>query len=46
MDFVFIIADREAASLLEKKNPLRPFNHYIKKYSAQGYSEEALWQKL
>ena len=41
-----MMADRETATLLEKTEPIRPFNYYVQKYSAQGYSGENLWQRI
>jgi RHS repeat-associated core domain len=41
-----MMEDRASAKLLDKTDPLRPFNYYVEKYSAQGYSGESLWQKI
>ncbi len=41
-----MMADRKAAALLETTDPIRPFNYYVDKYTAQGYSGENLWQKI
>ncbi len=41
-----MMADRQAAALLDKTDPIRPLDYYIEKYSAQGYSGEELWKKI
>jgi RHS repeat-associated protein len=41
-----MMLDRKGASILDKTDPIRPFNFYVEKYSAQGYSGESLWQRI
>jgi len=41
-----MMADREAAKLLEKTDPIRPFKYYVEKYSSQGYSGKSLWERI
>jgi hypothetical protein len=41
-----MMADKEAAALLDKTDPIRPFEYYVRKYSNQGYSGESLWKMI
>ena len=41
-----MMADRAAAAELARDFPLKPVEHYIEKYSAQGFEGEALWQRV
>jgi RHS repeat-associated protein len=41
-----MMADRAAAAELDLTQPLRPIEYYIEKYTAQGYSGEALWERI
>ena len=41
-----MMINRSAAAKLEKTDPLRPFEYYVEKYSKQGYTGEALWEKI
>jgi RHS repeat-associated protein len=41
-----LMADREVAASLDKNFPLQNFEYFIKKYSDQGYSGEALWRRI
>ncbi|MGG5507126.1 MULTISPECIES: RHS repeat-associated core domain-containing protein [unclassified Myroides] len=41
-----MMADREAAKMLDKIYPIQPFSYYVNKYSKQGFSGEKLWEKI
>ncbi len=41
-----MMADRELAARLDITDPVRPLEYYVKKYSAQGYSGQALWKRI
>jgi hypothetical protein len=41
-----LMSDRAAAARLDKNYPLHPFDYYMKKYSDQGFSGEALWRRI
>jgi hypothetical protein len=41
-----LMADRAAAARLDKNYPLHPIDYYMKKYSEQGFSGEALWRRI
>ena len=40
------MSDRAAAEQLSRERPLEPFQYYVDKYTAQGYKNEALWQRI
>ena len=40
------MADRAAAAELERTQPLRSFEYYVEKYTEEGFSGEALWQRI
>ena len=41
-----LMKDRNAAKALDKNYPLKSFEYYEQKYMNQGYSGEALWQRI
>lgn len=41
-----MMADRDAAAALERTNPIQPFEYYVEKYTSEGFSGEALWQRI
>ena len=41
-----MMADRNAAKLLDQTNPIRSFDYYINKYGGQGLQGEALWNRI
>ena len=41
-----LMADRDVATRLEEEFPLRDFEYYVQKYSAQGYTGEILWERI
>lgn len=41
-----MMADHQAAALLERTDPIRPFEYYVKKYSNEGFKNEELWQRI
>lgn len=41
-----MMADRTAANMLNKKYPLQSFDYYVNKYSSQGFTGKALWNRI
>jgi hypothetical protein len=41
-----LMSDRAVAEQLARERPLEPFRYYVDKYTAQGYNNEALWQRI
>ena len=41
-----MMSDRPAAELLARERPLEAFDYYVDKYRKQGYSGEALWDRI
>jgi hypothetical protein len=41
-----LMADRQAAALLDVERPLLSLDYYIDKYSAQQFSGTSLWEKI
>ena len=41
-----MMADRAVAAELARTQPLRPLEHYVEKYSVQGFSGEALRRRI
>lgn len=41
-----LMSDRAAATQLAREQPVQPFQYYADKYSAQGYRDDALWQRI
>jgi hypothetical protein len=41
-----MMVDRAAAGQLAREQPLRSLSYYVQKYSAQGYQNEGLWQRI
>ena len=41
-----MMKDRKAAAALDKTDPIQPFQHYVEKYTTEGYSGDNLWQKI
>ena len=40
------MSDRAAVEQLARERPLEPFQYYVDTYTAQGYNNEALWQRI
>jgi RHS repeat-associated protein len=41
-----LMADKVSAAELDIVRPIEPFEYYVEKYSAQGYSGEELWARI
>jgi RHS repeat-associated protein len=41
-----MMADRAAAAELGRTQPLRSFEYYVEKYTQQGFSGDALWERI
>ena len=41
-----LMINRQQANLLDKTRPIQPFEYYVDKYSKQGYTGDALWEKI
>jgi len=41
-----MMTNRQAAMDLDITDPIQPFEYYVNKYSAQGYSGQGLWQRI
>lgn len=41
-----LMVNRKQAVLLDKTRPIHKFEYYVDKYTKQGYTGEALWEKI
>jgi hypothetical protein len=41
-----MMKDKQAARLLNKTDPLKPFEFYVVKYTNQGFTEQKLWERI
>ena len=41
-----LMSNRKAAAWLDENRPIQYLDYYIKKYSKEGYSGEALWRRI